>query len=89
MPRNNDRFIQQARDNYQGEPKRIARCRDQYNEEHVIIEMVLANGDVHYLDWIGAEYAESPDEFGDELPFPNLKWSHIVRGHCVPHTTEA
>ena len=77
MPTKNDRFIKQARDDYAGIPKRIARCRDKYHEEHVVIEMALDNGDVHYLDWIGAEYADSPDEFGDELPFPNLKWAYV------------
>ena len=34
-------------------------------------------GPVHYLDWIGAEHADQPDEFGDEAPFPNLKWAYV------------
>ena len=76
-PHRNDRFIEQARADYQGKPKRIARCQDRYDEVHVVIEMVLDNGDVHYLDWIGAEHADQPDEFGDEPPFPNLKWAYV------------
>lgn len=90
QPHRNDRFIAQARADYQGKPKRIARCRDRYGEEHVVIEMVLDKstgpwscGDVYYLDWIGAEHADQPDEFGDEAPFPNLKWAY------VPDTKEA
>ena len=77
QPHRNDRFIEQARADYQGKPKRIARCQDRYGEAHVVIEMVLDNGDVHYLDWIGAEHADQPDEFGDEAPFPNLKWAYV------------
>ena len=77
QPHRNDRFIEQARADYQGKPKRIARCQDHYGEAHVVIEMVLDNGDVHYLDWIGAEHADQPDEFGDEAPFSNLKWAYV------------
>ena len=77
QPHRNDRFIAQARADYLGKPKRIARCQDRYDEVHVVIEMVLDNGDVHYLDWIGAEHADQPDEFGDEAPFPNLKWAYV------------
>ena len=78
-PNPNNRFIEQARADYMGTPKRIARCRDRYGEEHVVIEMVLdkSTGPVHYLDWIGAEHADQPDEFGDEAPFPNLKWAYV------------
>ena len=76
-PNPNKRFIEQARADYLGKPKRIARCRDHYDEAHVVIEMVLDNGDVHYLDWIGAEHADQPDEFGDEVPFSNLKWAYV------------
>lgn len=76
-PSRNSRFIKQARAEYAGTPKRIAWCTDRYGEIHAIIEMVLDNGDVHYLDWIGAEHADQPDEFGDEPPFPNLKWAYV------------
>ncbi len=76
-PSRNSRFIEQARTEYAGTPKRIAWCTDRYGEIHAIIEMVLDNGDVHYLDWIGAEHADQPDEFGDEPPFPNLKWAYV------------
>lgn len=97
QPHRNDRFIAQARADYQGKPKRIARCRDRYDEEHVVIEMALDNGDVHYLDWIGAEHADQPDEFtgpegfcGDEVPFSNLKWSYIANSAVyVPEAKEA
>ena len=40
-PSPNKRFIEQARADYMGTPKRIARCRDRYGEEHVVIEMGL------------------------------------------------
>lgn len=74
----NERFIDQARKDYMGEPHRIARCQDKYGEQHVIIEMVLSHGQKHYLDWIGAEFAREPDEFGDEPPFQRLKWKKIA-----------
>jgi hypothetical protein len=80
MPHNpnpNNRFIEQARADYMGTPKRIARCRDQYDEEHVVIEMHTRRGQVYHLDWIGAELAEHPDEFGPDAPFPNLDWAHV------------
>lgn len=90
QPHKNDRFIEQARADYLGKPKRIARCQDRYGEEHVVIEMVLDNEDVHYLDWIGAEHADQPDEFGDEAPFSNLKWSYIANSAVyVPDAKEA
>lgn len=73
------RFINQAREDYQGTPLRIARCVDGCGEEHVIIEMGV-DGSVHYLDWIGADLAPEPDEFGDELPFTGLKWKNIAQG---------
>lgn len=72
----NDRFIQQARAEYAGEPRRIARCRDDAGEEHVIIEMKEGSRPAFWLDWIGAELAEEPDEW-DELPFSGLKWKKI------------
>ncbi len=87
-PSRNSRYIDQARRDYAGKPKRIAWRLDKCGETHVIIEMVLDNGDVHYLDWIGAEYADQPDEFGDEPPFPNLKWSYIAKAVYVPDTKE-
>lgn len=68
----NTRFIAQARADYAGEPKRIARCQDRCGEEHVIIEMTSG----YWLDWIGAELAPEPDEF-DELPFTGLKWTAV------------
>lgn len=77
MPHQNDRFIKQARADYVGTPKRIAWHTDQYGERHVVIEMKLTDGTAHYLDWIGAEYADQPDEFGDEVPFPHLKWAYV------------
>lgn len=72
MSLDNKRFIDQARADYQGKPKRIARGHDKYGEAHVVIEM--SSG--YYLDWIGAEYASEPDEF-DEKPFTGLKWTPI------------
>jgi hypothetical protein len=68
----NDRYIAQAREDYEGEPVAIATHYDQYDEVHVIVKM----SDGYYLDWIGGEYAEEPDEFDTE-PFKNLKWRAI------------
>ena len=76
-PNPNKRFIDQARSAYTGNPKRIARHMDRYNEEHVVIEMVTHRGKVYHLDWIGAERAEHPDEFGPDAPFPNLNWAYV------------
>lgn len=75
MSLDNKRFIDQARSEYQGEPKRIARCLDRCGETHVIIEMTSG----YYLDWIGAEFAPEPDEFEDlnTLALPGLKWTTI------------
>ena len=94
-PSRNSRYINQARRDYAGKPKRIAWCMDKCGETHVIIEMALDNGDVHYLDWIGADYADQPDEFtgpegfcGDEVPFSNLKWSYIAKAVYVPDAKE-
>lgn len=70
------RFLEQAAD-YQGTPSRIAQHYDECGELHVILEMELGGGDVYYLDWIGGEYAPEPDEFGDEVPFSNLKWEVV------------
>lgn len=73
----NQRFIDQARDDYLGTPHRIARCTDSCGEVHVIIEMRVGEDTRHYLDWIGGELADQPDEFGDQLPFKGLKWAPI------------
>lgn len=66
------RYIEQAKADYEGEPLAIAEHWDRYDEHHVIVRM--SSG--YYLDWIGAEYAEEPDEF-DEEPFENLHWRAI------------
>jgi len=65
------RYLTQAAD-YQGQPVAFAEHYDEYDEHHVIIEM--SSG--YYLDWIGGEYAEGPDEF-DSVPFDNLHWKKI------------
>lgn len=67
-----NRYIEQAKADYEGKPVAIADHWDQYDEHHVIVKM--SSG--YYLDWIGAEYAEEPDEF-DEEPFNNLEWRAI------------
>ena len=77
-PSRNKRFIDQARSAYMGNPKWIARYMDRYDEEHVVIKMVTHRGQVYHLDWIGAERAKHPDEFGPDAPFPNLNWSYIA-----------
>lgn len=67
-----NRYIDQAKSDYDGKPIAMAEHWDQYDEHHVIIKM--SSG--FYLDWIGGEYAEEPDEF-DREPFDNLKWNKI------------
>jgi hypothetical protein len=66
------RYIEQAKADYEGQPVAIAEHWDRYDEHHVIVKM--SSG--YYLDWIGAEYAEWPDEFEAE-PFENLEWRAI------------
>ena len=88
-PSRNKRFIDQARSAYVGNPKWIARYMDRYDEEHVVIKMVTHRGQVYHLDWIGAERAKHPDEFGPDAPFPNLNWSYIADlAVYVPDTKE-
>jgi hypothetical protein len=70
----NIRFITQA-GGYVGTPHRIARCGHR-GESHVIIENKLLDGSCFYLNWIGAEYADEPDEY-EEMPFKGLKWTAI------------
>jgi len=53
------RFIDQARSDYEGTPTHIAFTTDACGEEHVVIRM--SSG--YYLDWIGAELAPEPDEW--------------------------
>ena len=53
------RFIDQARKDYEGTPEAIAFTTDAYGEQHVVIRM--SSG--YYLDWIGAELATEPDEW--------------------------
>ena len=70
MARQN-RFVRQAQEDYAGNPKRIAWTTDRYGEKHVVIEMHDASGKpIFWLDWIGAEYADAPDEW-DRCP-PDL-----------------
>ena len=66
-----NRYIEQAAD-YEGKPVAITTHWDQYDEQHVIVKM--SSG--YYLDWIGGEYAEEPDEF-EQAPFDNLNWTTI------------
>ena len=70
-----NRFLTQAAD-YMGKPARIAHHHDECGETHVIIEMKFKGG-VHYLDWIGGDYAPEPDEFGDQVPYENLVWEKV------------
>lgn len=68
------RYIEQAAD-YEGKPVAMADHYDQYDEHHVIVKM--KDGKMTYfLDWIGAEYAEQPDEFMEQ-PFENLQWTTV------------
>ena len=63
-----DRFVDQLRKDYMGTPARIAWATDKYGEKHVVIESILKDGTKFYFDWIGAEYADMPDEYGDTPP---------------------
>lgn len=67
-------FLEQAKQ-YQGAPTRIAYHTDAAGEYHVIIEMCYKKRS-YWLDWIGGEYAEEPDEFEEE-PFNNLNWRAV------------
>ena len=67
-----NRYIAQAKADYEGKPMAIADHWDQYDEHHVIIKMDCGK-EHYYLDWIGGKYAEEPDEF-DILPFANINW---------------
>lgn len=70
-----EKFIKQATEDYQGKCTRIAEYNDKYDEYHVIIEKKLGK-DMIYLDWVGGDLAEQPDEF-DKPPFKNLEWKNI------------
>lgn len=72
------RFIDQARADYDGTPARISAFTDPCGEYHVFIECALSDGTFHYLDWIGGEYAPEPDEWGDEVPPYDLHWRKIT-----------
>jgi hypothetical protein len=67
------RFIEQARSNYAGTPEAIAWAYDKYDEIHVVIRMSPG----YYLDWIGGEYADEPDEFEEQPAGLNLNWRAI------------
>jgi hypothetical protein len=67
-----ERYLTQAAD-YEGKPVGWCRHYDQYGEEHVILKM-QHDKETYWLDWIGGEYAEEPDEFMCDPPFKNLKW---------------
>ena len=56
------RFIDQARKDYEGTPEAIAFTTDACGEQHVVIRM--SSG--YYLDWIGAELAPEPDEWEEQ-----------------------
>ena len=71
-----ERYIQQAEHDYKGDAIAIAEHFDKYGEQHILVKM--KNGrDVYYLDWIGGEYAEYPDECGEDEPFEDLYWMAI------------
>jgi hypothetical protein len=70
-----NRYIEQAKLDYEGKPIAIAEHWDKYDEHHVIVKM-QSGKDTYYLDWIGGKYADEPDEF-DVKPFTNLKWKAI------------
>jgi hypothetical protein len=74
------RFIDQAVADYDGTPKEVTRFEDEGGETHVIIKTEV-RGQMHYLDWIGAEYAPEPDEWQDEVPPYKMRWSKIKPEH--------
>lgn len=73
MGNRSDRFIQQARADYAGEPTHIAFTTDACGEQHVVIKM--SSG--YYLDWIGAEFAAEPDEWDKQPEGLRLIWKPI------------
>jgi hypothetical protein len=70
-----NRYIEQAKADYEGEPIAITEHWDRYDEHHVIIKMKCGK-EHYYLDWIGGKYANEPDEF-DKLPFTIRKWRKL------------
>lgn len=72
------RFIEEARSDYEGVATRITTQYDHYDEIHIIIEMKCGN-ETYYLDWIGGEYADEPDELED-MPFVDPEWIDIEPG---------
>ena len=69
------RFIEEARSDYEGLPIQITTEYDHYGEVHIIIEMKYGN-ETYYLDWIGGEYADVPDEL-EFMPFSDPDWIEI------------
>jgi hypothetical protein len=70
-----NRYIEQAKSDYEGKPIAMAVHWDHYGEHHVIIKM-KSGKETYCLDWIGGEYAEEPDEFESD-PFPTLNWVKV------------
>lgn len=60
-----ERFVKQAREEYMGTPRRVSFFFDGYGEEHVVVEMHQGGKPSFWLDWIGAELADQPDEHLD------------------------
>ena len=62
------RYLEQAERDYEGKPNATATVVDDCHETIVLVRMQRDDDSTYVLAWIGAEYAESPDEFDNELP---------------------
>ena len=63
-------------DEYVGKPMSVGRAHDNYGEEHIVICM-QDEGELYYLDWIGGDYAEGPDEC-DDVSHLHIHWQPVL-----------
>lgn len=75
------RYLEQARRDYEGKPDATATLTDQYGESIVLVRMRHNDGRAYVLAWLGAEHAESPDEYdADDLPDDwRVTWQKLHR----------
>lgn len=57
------RYLEQAKNEYEGTPDATAFITTAGGEQVAMVRMRLNDGHCYVLAWIGAEYAEEPDEY--------------------------
>jgi len=69
-----------------GSAIRVTECVDKYDEMHVVIEMHDQSGTRYWLDWIGAEYAQEPDELEcfNQDNFFDIAWEPVTEAMFAP-----